>query len=558
MASSAPRYLVTGGAGFIGSNIISALTKAGERVRAIDNLATGRWGLVDRLAKVDLVEKITGDIRDPETVAAAMRGVEVVFHEAALGSVPRSIETPVETDRVNVGGTVVVLDEARRAGVKRVIFAASSSAYGDAPTLPKREDMPALPLSPYAVTKVACEGYMNVFYQRYGLETLCLRYFNVFGPNQLPDGPYAAAIPRFLRAAIAGEPIVIYGDGSQTRDFCFIDNTVSANLLAAASPHTLSGQIVNVAGGRRISLTDLVDAIGVLVGGKVEVRHVEARAGDVKHSLADISRAREMLGYEPKVTWEQGLPQTLAFLREIHEKGTPVLAARPSRSRRRALFRRELARGLDELAHDLFERPREPLIADPAVGRKDLSRPPDPELRGDDHRAEGGEHLAQLGKHARGGERPGGGAEERDHLPPPRLGRGARAPVDDVLQRARDRAVVLGGRDQDRARRGHACAKGGDLRRHPRALDVAVVGRHRQLAEVERVDLGAEGLRVLGTEQDQLAVERAEAKRAGEREELDRHRGDSRTPRATARGRSPVRCASAGALAGTPRELSRA
>ena len=517
MASS-PRYLVTGGAGFIGSNIVAALTKAGERVRVIDNLATGRWALVDRVANVDLVEKITGDIREPETVSRAMKGVEVVFHQAALGSVPRSIEAPVDTDRVNVGGTVVVLDEARRAGVRRVIFAASSSAYGDAPTLPKQEDMPPGPLSPYAVSKVACEGYMRVFAQLYGLETLCLRYFNVFGPNQLPEGPYAAAIPRFLRAAVAGEPIVIYGDGSQTRDFCFIENTVSANLLAAASTKKLSGELVNIAGGRRISLNDLVREIGVLVGGKVEVRHLEARQGDVKHSLADISRAHALLGYEPKVTWEKGLPQTLAFLRELHEKGLPALGPRPG-----SLGRGELLRGLQRLADDPFERLVEPRVAELARLRERLARAPDAELRGHDEAAERREHLSQIGEHPRRREGPRSRAEESDDLAAPRLRRRSRRPVDRVLQRPGDRRVVLRRRDQDRRGCRDSRAESGHFRRQPRALEVAVVERHRHLAELEEVDVGALRPRVLGGERDELSVEGFGAESAGEREDLERH-----------------------------------
>lgn len=195
------RYLVTGGAGFIGSNLVAALVRKGERVRALDNLATGHWGLLRRLVgDSPLVERITGDIRDEATVRRAMEGVEVVFHQAALGSVPRSVETPIESDAVNVHGTVVVLDCARRLGVRRLVFAASSSAYGDTPTLPKREDMPPSPMSPYAVTKLTGEHYVRVFAELYGLETISLRYFNVFGPNQLPDGAYAAAIPRFIKA----------------------------------------------------------------------------------------------------------------------------------------------------------------------------------------------------------------------------------------------------------------------------------------------------------------------------------------------------------------------
>ena len=316
------RYLITGGAGFIGSNLAAALVRAGERVRVLDNLATGHWALLRRATGgSSLVEEVEGDIRDGACVAAAMRGVQVVFHEAALGSVPRSIETPVESDQVNVNGTVTVLDAARHAGVRRVIFAASSSAYGDTPTLPKHEDMPTSPLSPYAVSKLTCETYLRVFAALYGLETLNLRYFNVFGPNQLPTGAYAAAIPRFLKAALSGEPITIYGDGEQTRDFCFVDNAVSANLLAAACPAKLAGQVVNVAGGRRIGLNDLVREIGRVLGRPVDVRHVEPRAGDVRHSLADIGRARELLGFEPKVRWEDGLPPTAEFLRDFLANG---------------------------------------------------------------------------------------------------------------------------------------------------------------------------------------------------------------------------------------------
>jgi nucleoside-diphosphate-sugar epimerase len=318
----AARYLVTGGAGFIGSNIVAALTRRGESVRALDNLATGHWGLLRRVvADPSRVEMITADIRDADAVGHAMEGVEVVFHEGALGSVPRSVELPVESDQVNVNGTVTVLDQARRHQVKRVIFAASSAAYGDTPTLPKREDMPPSPLSPYAVSKATCETYLRVFASLYGLETLNLRYFNVFGPNQLPDGAYAAAIPRFIHAALRNEPITIYGDGEQTRDFCYIDNVVDANLRAADSPKKLAGEIVNIACGRRISLNDLVKTIGDALGRSLDVRYVEPRAGDVKHSLADISRARDLLGYEPLASWESGIAPTIAFMRDLLERG---------------------------------------------------------------------------------------------------------------------------------------------------------------------------------------------------------------------------------------------
>jgi UDP-glucose 4-epimerase len=319
-----PKYLVTGAAGFIGSNLVSALAGRGESVRAVDNLATGHWGLVKRLVSdASLVEPITADIRDVVGMARAMEGIEVVFHEAALGSVPRSVENPTESDEVNVHGTVVLLDAARRAGVRRLIFAASSAAYGDTPTLPKREDMPSSPLSPYAVSKVSGEQYFRVFASLYGMETLSLRYFNVFGPNQMPDGPYAAAIPRFIRAAIAGTPITIYGDGEHTRDFCFIANVVNANLLAAATPNKLTGEVLNIAGGRRISLNDLVKEIGRVLGKPLDVRHVDPRPGDVRHSLADITRAKQVLGYEPTVPWENGIPPTIEFLRQFMERGLP-------------------------------------------------------------------------------------------------------------------------------------------------------------------------------------------------------------------------------------------
>ncbi|MET0593000.1 MAG: SDR family oxidoreductase [Polyangiaceae bacterium] len=319
-----PKFLVTGAAGFIGSNLVAALTARGDTVRAFDNLATGHWGLVKRLVTdTSKVEAVTADIRDTVAVARAMVGIDVVFHQAALGSVPRSIENPIESDEVNVHGTTVVLDAARKAGVRRVIFAASSAAYGDTVTLPKEEGMPTSPLSPYAVSKVTGEQYFRVFASLYGLETLSLRYFNVFGPNQLPDGAYAAAIPRFIRAALTKEPITIYGDGEHTRDFCFIANVVNANLLAAATPKKLAGEVINIACGRRISLNDLVKEIGRVLGRPLEVKHVEPRAGDVKHSLADISRAKDLLGYEPTVTWENGIPPTVEFLQKLLERGLP-------------------------------------------------------------------------------------------------------------------------------------------------------------------------------------------------------------------------------------------
>ena len=320
---SKTRYLVTGGAGFIGSNLVAALVAKGERVRVLDNLATGYWENLDPIREQASIERIEGDIRDGAAVARAVEGVEVVFHEAALGSVPRSVQEPVESDAVNVGGTVTVLDAARRAGVRRVVFAASSAAYGETPELPKHEGMPPMPLSPYAVSKLACEQYLRVFAGTYGLETVNLRYFNVFGPHQRPDGAYAAAIPRFIDAALSGRAIQIYGDGEQTRDFCFVANAVQANLLAASTTKKLTGEVINIAGGRRIALNALCSELERVLGKKVAVEHVAPRVGDIRHSLAALDRARDLLGYEPLVTWEQGLEPTVAYLRALRERVQP-------------------------------------------------------------------------------------------------------------------------------------------------------------------------------------------------------------------------------------------
>jgi UDP-glucose 4-epimerase len=321
------RFLVTGGAGFIGSNLVAALAAAGEHVRVLDNCDTGFWEHLDGIEAQSLIERIHGDIRDAVTVAKAAAGVEVIFHEAALGSVPRSVDEPIVSDSVNTGGTVTVLDVARRQGVRRVVFAASSAAYGETPELPKHERMTPMPLSPYAVTKLAAENYLKVFASIYGLETVNLRYFNIFGPNQTPDGAYAAAIPRFVDAAISNRPIQIFGDGEQTRDFCYVDNAVLANLLAATSPRKFAGEVINVAGGRRIGLNELCKEISRVLGREIEVHHTEPRAGDIRHSLADISLAKELLGFEPLVKWEDGLGPTVAYLTALRDQGR-VAAAR--------------------------------------------------------------------------------------------------------------------------------------------------------------------------------------------------------------------------------------
>jgi UDP-glucose 4-epimerase len=308
---SNPRFLVTGGGGFIGSHIAEALLARGEKVRVLDNFATGRRS---NLLGLD-VELIEGSVTDEAALARAVAGVEVVFHEAALPSVPRSIEAPLDSDRVNVHGTLMVLEAARKAGVRRLMFAGSSSAYGNTTVSPKREDLPNNPLSPYAVAKVAGEHYLKDYAQLHGLETLTIRYFNVFGPRQDPNGAYAAVIPRWIEAALDKKPIHIHGDGGQTRDFGYIQNVVHANLLAATTSRKLSGEIVNVSCGESVSLLQLADAIAEEVGGNVERVHGPSRAGDVRDSLADISRARELIGYEPQVFWREGLKRTVASLR---------------------------------------------------------------------------------------------------------------------------------------------------------------------------------------------------------------------------------------------------
>lgn len=307
------RFLVTGGGGFIGSNIAAALAGRGDRVRVIDDFSTGRRSNLDGL-EVELVE---GSITDPDALARAMKGIEVVFHEAALPSVPRSIEKPLDSDRVNVHGTLMVLEAARREGVRRLLYAGSSSAYGDTPALPKREDMTPRPLSPYAVAKHTGELYVSVYARLHGIETLTFRYFNVFGPRQNPNGAYAAVIPRWIAASLEGEPITIHGTGEQTRDFCFIDNVVHGNLLAADSARKLEGQVVNISCGENISLLQLADAIGELTERPLHKVHGPPRAGDVRDSLADITRIREILGYEPVVRWREGLAKTVAHLKEL-------------------------------------------------------------------------------------------------------------------------------------------------------------------------------------------------------------------------------------------------
>jgi len=306
-------FLVTGGAGFIGSSLAEALLAQGDTVRILDDFSSGRRSNLETLrGKLDVIE---GTIVDDATVRRAMTGVEIVFHEAAIPSVPRSVDKPQASMLANVQGTTVVLDVARQVGVRRVVFAASSSAYGDTPTLPKIETMTPQPKSPYAISKLAGEQLLTCFAQLYGLETVSLRYFNVFGPRQDPTSQYAAVIPNFATAALAGKKPTVFGDGEQTRDFCFIENVVRANIQAATTPKKLRGEVVNIACAERISLNQLLGIIGEELGKKVEATYGPARAGDVRDSLASIDAARELFGYEPKVKVREGLAKTIAALR---------------------------------------------------------------------------------------------------------------------------------------------------------------------------------------------------------------------------------------------------
>ncbi|MEZ4460514.1 MAG: SDR family oxidoreductase [bacterium] len=305
------KYLVTGAAGFIGSHIVETLLKDGHDVRALDNFATGhRHNIAPFLDDIEFIE---GDIRDPDACKRACEGVDYVSHQAALGSVPRSIEDPKTSHDVNTTGTLNMLIAARDAGVKSFVFAASSSAYGDTPTLPKQEDMPPRPMSPYAVTKATCEQYCKVFSDLYGLNTVALRYFNIFGPRQDPNGPYAAVIPKFIQILQAGGTPTMNGDGEHTRDFTYVANAVHANLNACLHAERAKGQVMNIACGERISLNDLYAIITEHMGIDRPPIFGPPRAGDVRDSLADISRAKELIQYDPQVTYQDGLRRTVEW-----------------------------------------------------------------------------------------------------------------------------------------------------------------------------------------------------------------------------------------------------
>lgn len=305
-------YLVTGGAGFIGSHIVKELVRRGERVRVLDNFSTGRReNLAPFLEHIELVE---GDLRDLPTVRRAVEGVDHVLHQAALASVPRSVADPLASNSANVTGTLNLLVAARDAGVRRVVYAASSSAYGDSPTLPKQEDMPTAPKSPYAVSKLAGEHYCRAFTEVYGLETVSLRYFNVFGPRQDPASQYAAVVPLFITAMLRGEPPTVHGDGLQSRDFTYVANVVHANLLATTAPG-VAGRVFNVACGQRYTLLDLIASLDEIMGAHVTPVHTASRPGDVRHSLADVTAAQEALGYRAEVDFDEGLRRTVAWYR---------------------------------------------------------------------------------------------------------------------------------------------------------------------------------------------------------------------------------------------------
>jgi UDP-N-acetylglucosamine/UDP-N-acetyl-alpha-D-glucosaminouronate 4-epimerase len=306
-----PTYLVTGGAGFIGSHIAEELVRRGHRVRVADSLVTGKRSNLDHISGIEFVE---GDLADLGFARRAAAGMDYVLHQAAIPSVPRSVADPLTSHRANVDGTLNVLLASREGGVRRVVFAGSSSAYGDTPTLPKREDMPTNPLSPYALQKIVGEQYLRMFTQLYGLETVTIRYFNVFGPRQDPSSAYSGVISVFAKALLENRPPTIYGDGEQTRDFTYVANVVDGVLLACEAAGA-SGQVINVATGGRISLNVLFETMRRLIGATVRPRYDEPRAGDVRDSQADIRKARELLGYEPRVSFEDGLRTTVDWYR---------------------------------------------------------------------------------------------------------------------------------------------------------------------------------------------------------------------------------------------------
>jgi len=307
------KYLITGGAGFIGSHIAEKLIRMGEKVRIIDNFETGKKeNLINIKNKIELIK---GDIRNEKDLNTALKKVDFVLHQAALRSVPRSIEDPISSNDVNVSGMLLLLKLSAEHKVKKFVFASSSSVYGDNPTLPKRENQLPMPISPYAATKLTGENYCKVFSKIYGLQTIVLRYFNVFGPKQDPKSQYAVVVPKFITSALTGKTIEIHGDGKQSRDFTYIDNVVSANILAAKCKY--SGEIFNVACNKNYSLLDLIKLIEKLSGTKMKYKFTESRIGDVKHTLADISKIRKMLNYKVLVNFETGIERTIEYFKNL-------------------------------------------------------------------------------------------------------------------------------------------------------------------------------------------------------------------------------------------------
>lgn len=306
------KFLVTGGAGFIGSNIVEELLKRGHNVQTVDNFSTGKLENIQPF--LDEIEFLKGDLSDIKIARKAVKGVNFILHQAAIPSVPRSVKDPLKSNNANITATLNLLWAALKAGVKRFVYASSSSVYGDTPTLPKKESIPPNPLSPYAVSKLTGEYYCKVFYKIYGLETVSLRYFNVFGPCQDPRSQYAAVIPKFINLMLRGKQVLIYGDGEQSRDFTYVKNVVEVNLLAVEAKN-VGGEVFNIAYGERINLNELVEKINNILGTDIKPRYAKPRSGDIKHSLADISKAKEKLNYTPKISFEDGLKKTIEWFK---------------------------------------------------------------------------------------------------------------------------------------------------------------------------------------------------------------------------------------------------